>query len=161
MSSASSSSLLQPKTRAHALPTSLAKPSITPQLRASRSSKRAKASRCSVSQKSTGVLQKNFFGPRLQETGSERLRAFASDGSGRLSKLRLLVRSALSAVPEKPLGLYDPKFDKDSCGVGFVAELSGESSRKTVSDSVIHLRVLLFMRNSYLFAPMTDLTLLL
>lgn len=45
----------------------------------------------------------------------------------------MVVRSALSAVPDKPLGLYDPAFDKDSCGVGFVAELSGESSRKTVS----------------------------
>ncbi|KAL0304397.1 UNVERIFIED_CONTAM: Glutamate synthase 1 [NADH], chloroplastic [Sesamum radiatum] len=39
-------------------------------------------------------------------------------------------------VPEKPLGLYDPSFDKDSCGVGFVAELSGESSRKTVTDAI-------------------------
>ena len=29
--------------------------------------------------------------------------------------------------------LYDPAMDKDSCGVGFVAELSGESSCKTVS----------------------------
>uniref|UniRef100_A0A803MID9 Uncharacterized protein n=1 Tax=Chenopodium quinoa TaxID=63459 RepID=A0A803MID9_CHEQI len=27
---------------------------------------------------------------------------------------------------------YDPNYDKDSCGVGFVAELSGECSRKTV-----------------------------
>lgn len=42
------------------------------------------------------------------------------------------MRLAFSAVPEKPLGLYDPAMDKDSCGVGFVAELSGESSRKTV-----------------------------
>ncbi|KAJ6832714.1 glutamate synthase 1 [NADH], chloroplastic isoform X1 [Iris pallida] len=43
---------------------------------------------------------------------------------------------ALSQVPEKPLGLYDPAFDKDSCGVGFVAELSGECNRKTVTDAV-------------------------
>lgn len=142
-SASSSSSLLQPKTRAPALNASLAKPSITPQLSVGRSRSRARASRCSVSKKSTGVPEKNFFGPRLQqEAGSERLRALASDGSGRLSKLRLLVRSALSAVPEKPLGLYDPKFDKDSCGVGFVAELSGETSRKTVSDLVVHLRML-------------------
>lgn len=55
-----------------------------------------------------------------------------SDGPGMSPKL-LVVQSSLSAVPEKPLGLYDPKFDKDSCGVGFVAELSGGSSRKTVS----------------------------
>ncbi|MBA0657303.1 hypothetical protein Goklo_009597 [Gossypium klotzschianum] len=47
-----------------------------------------------------------------------------------------MVRSALSGVPEKPLGLYDPSFDKDSCGVGFVAELSGDSSRKTVTDAL-------------------------
>ncbi|KAF8042872.1 hypothetical protein BT93_A1255 [Corymbia citriodora subsp. variegata] len=136
MSSASSSSLLRPKTRSHTLPASLAKPSITPRLSVHRSGNRAKDNRCSVFYKSTGVLDKNFFGPRLQETGSERLRALVSDGSGRLSKLRLLVRSALSAVPEKPLGLYDPKFDKDSCGVGFVAELSGETSRKTVTDAL-------------------------
>ncbi|GER26736.1 glutamate synthase [Striga asiatica] len=39
-------------------------------------------------------------------------------------------------VPEKPLGLYDPSFDKDSCGVGFVVELPDESSRKTVTDAI-------------------------
>lgn len=43
---------------------------------------------------------------------------------------------SLSLVPEKPLGLYDPAFDKDSCGVGFVAELSGESNRKTVTEAM-------------------------
>ena len=43
----------------------------------------------------------------------------------------------MSAVPNKPLGLYDPAMDKDSCGVGFVAELSGESSRKTVSATTL------------------------
>lgn len=42
----------------------------------------------------------------------------------------------LSQVPEKPLGLYDPAFDKDSCGVGFIAELSGENNRKTVTDAL-------------------------
>jgi glutamate synthase (NADPH/NADH) len=63
---------------------------------------------------------------------SERLHFWLSEGPGREPKLRVVVRSALSGVPEKPLGLYDPSFDKDSCGVGFVAELSGENSRKTV-----------------------------
>lgn len=57
---------------------------------------------------------------------------FETDWSGRSQKLRFVVKNAMSQVPEKPLGLYDPSFDKDSCGVGFVAELSGESSRKTV-----------------------------
>ena len=73
-----------------------------------------------------------FFGLRLRGSGSERHHLWRSDGPGRAPKLKVVVRSSLSLVPEKPLGLYDPSFDKDSCGVGFVAELSGESSRKTV-----------------------------
>eukprot|EP00250_Pteridium_aquilinum_P019094 c24290_g2_i1 orf=345-6959(+) len=48
-----------------------------------------------------------------------------------------VVRSmALSDVPAGPLGLYDPAFDKDSCGVGFVAELSAVPSRQTVTDAL-------------------------
>ena len=43
---------------------------------------------------------------------------------------------ALAAFPTGDLGLYDPSFDKDSCGVGFVAELSAVPSRKTVSDAL-------------------------
>lgn len=83
------------------------------------------------------VLEKTgskFFGARLPlPLGSERSHLWQMDGPGRPPKLRVLqLRSALSQIPEKPLGLYDPSFDKDSCGVGFVAELSGESSRKTV-----------------------------
>ena len=79
------------------------------------------------------VLDKKFLGTRLRASGPGRLHFWQSDGPGQSPKLRVgKVRSALSSVPEKPLGLYDPSFDKDSCGVGFVAELSGESSRKTV-----------------------------
>ncbi|GAA0150375.1 oxidoreductase [Lithospermum erythrorhizon] len=59
-----------------------------------------------------------------------------SDGPGKPPKLKVLVRSGISQVPPKPLGLYDPSFDKDSCGVGFVAQLSGLGTRKTVSDSL-------------------------
>lgn len=82
----------------------------------------------------TVSLEKRFLGARLRQSGSERLHLWRSDGPGRSPKLKVVVRSmALSHVPEKPLGLYDPSFDKDSCGVGFIAELSGESSRKTVS----------------------------
>ena len=43
------------------------------------------------------------------------------------------VLAGLSGVPEGDLGLYDPSFDKDSCGVGFVAELSATPNRKIVS----------------------------
>ena len=45
---------------------------------------------------------------------------------------RLVVRAGLSAVPERNLGLYDPGFDKDGCGVGFIAKLSAEPSREIV-----------------------------
>ncbi|KAM7499761.1 hypothetical protein LguiA_024175 [Lonicera macranthoides] len=77
-----------------------------------------------------------FYGMRVRGFGTERQHLWQSEGPGRAPKLRVVVRSALSQVPEKPLGLYDPSFDKDSCGVGFVAELSGESSRKTVTDAI-------------------------
>lgn len=42
------------------------------------------------------------------------------------------VRS-MSKVPESSIGLYNPSFERDSCGVGFIAELSAEPTRKTVS----------------------------
>ncbi|XP_010671471.2 glutamate synthase 1 [NADH], chloroplastic isoform X1 [Beta vulgaris subsp. vulgaris] len=74
------------------------------------------------------ICESKFFGNRLR---SERLNPLIRE-----PKIRSVIRSALSQVPEQPLGLYDPKYDKDSCGVGFVAELSGESSRKTVTDAV-------------------------
>jgi len=33
-------------------------------------------------------------------------------------------------------GLYDPKLDKDSCGVGFIADIKGRKSHKIVADSL-------------------------
>lgn len=105
----------------------------SPQLNARQlASLSGRVTRCSATKKSSNAMEKKFFGTRLRASGSERLHFWRSDGPGRSPKLQVVVRSALSAVPDKPLGLYDPSFDKDSCGVGFVAELSGESSRKTV-----------------------------
>ncbi|KAF0926247.1 hypothetical protein E2562_022075 [Oryza meyeriana var. granulata] len=43
---------------------------------------------------------------------------------------------SMSKIPEGSIGLYDPSFERDSCGVGFIAELSGEYSRKTVDDAI-------------------------
>ncbi|KAF1893422.1 hypothetical protein Lal_00001895 [Lupinus albus] len=88
---------------------------------------------------SQGTGAKRFHGTRLRShkaLGSERLHVWQSEGPGRSPKLRVVVRSAMSAVPKERLGLYDPAMDKDSCGVGFVAELSGESNRKTVTDAL-------------------------
>ncbi|XP_011076008.1 glutamate synthase 1 [NADH], chloroplastic isoform X1 [Sesamum indicum] len=107
-------------------------------------SRRVRVSREFTSKQRRVNLENRFVcGTRLRGvaapdlgSGSERFHLWQTDGPGRAPKLRVVVKNALSQVPEKPLGLYDPSFDKDSCGVGFVAELSGESSRKTVTDAV-------------------------
>ncbi|SFP71181.1 glutamate synthase large subunit [Parafilimonas terrae] len=33
-------------------------------------------------------------------------------------------------------GLYDPSFDRDSCGIGFVADIKGKKSHQTISDAL-------------------------
>src|SRR6185437_10226307 len=38
-------------------------------------------------------------------------------------------------VPEAR-GLYDPRLDKDSCGVGFIADIKGRKSHKIVEDAI-------------------------
>ncbi|KAG8476357.1 hypothetical protein CXB51_033276 [Gossypium anomalum] len=135
MSSApTSTSLVQLRKSSCSLP-SINKSYLNPQLNVTLSNRRKTSNaRCSVTKRSSAVLEKKFLGIRLR--GSEKLHFWQSEGPGRVPKLRVMVRSALSGVPEKPLGLYDPSFDKDSCGVGFVAELSGDSSRKTVTDAL-------------------------
>lgn len=97
-------------------------------------SRRGRVSRAFASkQRRVSVDNKFVYGTKLRSSaGSETVQLWQADGLGRSPKLRFVVKNAMSQVPEKPLGLYDPAFDKDSCGVGFVAELSGESSRKTV-----------------------------
>src|SRR6266850_4875248 len=35
-----------------------------------------------------------------------------------------------------PQGLYDPAFDKDSCGVGFIADIKGRKSHQIVEDAL-------------------------
>src|SRR6476620_11086728 len=35
-----------------------------------------------------------------------------------------------------PQGLYDPALDKDSCGVGFIADIKGRKSHKIVEDAL-------------------------
>ena len=49
---------------------------------------------------------------------------------------RLLFRD--SADPGTPVGhgLYDPALDKDSCGVGFIADIKGRKSHKIVQDGL-------------------------
>lgn len=56
----------------------------------------------------------------------------------------------MSLIPDKPIGLYNPSYDKDACGVGFIAELSGDYKRNIVSTtqntaSPIHYSVTLLL----------------
>jgi glutamate synthase (NADPH) large chain len=49
---------------------------------------------------------------------------------------RLLYRdSADPGVPDAQ-GLYDPRLDKDSCGVGFIADIKGTKSHQIVEDAL-------------------------
>lgn len=43
-------------------------------------------------------------------------------------------KSWARVIPDK-CGLYDPEYEKDACGVGFVANIKGEPSHKIVSDA--------------------------
>ena len=60
-----------------------------------------------------------------------------------------IMSDALSAAPDsKPeeprefswrppaVGLYDPSLEKDSCGVGFIANIKGKKSHQIVSDAI-------------------------
>ena len=42
--------------------------------------------------------------------------------------------------PKEQIGLYDSVFEKDSCGVGFVANIEGRPSRGIVTDASVILK---------------------
>lgn len=52
---------------------------------------------------------------------------------------RLVLCKAHSAIPPSQ-GLFDPRNDKDACGVGFVGELSKQPSRKCIKDALMMLQ---------------------
>jgi glutamate synthase (NADPH/NADH) large chain len=41
---------------------------------------------------------------------------------------------------EKAQGLYDPALDRDSCGVGFIADIKGRKSHRIIDDALAILR---------------------
>ena len=45
-------------------------------------------------------------------------------------------KSTQSAPELTAQGLYDPALDKDSCGVGFIADIKGRKSQKLVEDAL-------------------------
>ena len=42
--------------------------------------------------------------------------------------------------PRRPVGLYRPEFEHDSCGVGFVAHIKGQYSHSIIDDAYTVLR---------------------
>jgi len=59
--------------------------------------------------------------------------ASAAAARGRRQSVR--AKAGHSAVPPAA-GLFDPSMDRDSCGVGFVAELSRQPARSVVTDAL-------------------------
>src|SRR5271155_1454151 len=41
--------------------------------------------------------------------------------------------------PPPAQGLYDPQFEHDSCGVGFICHMKGKASNKIVQDALLML----------------------
>src|SRR5437899_11747993 len=44
----------------------------------------------------------------------------------------------MSEIPKKQ-GLYDPRYEKDACGVGFVVDIQGRKSHKIVQQALTAL----------------------
>lgn len=44
-----------------------------------------------------------------------------------------------TTLPEKQ-GLYDPKYEHDACGIGFICKIDGEASHKLITDAVTILK---------------------
>src|SRR6516164_9209033 len=62
----------------------------------------------------------------------------AKGASDRLAPSARALGFAHSADPGLPpaQGLYDPALDKDSCGVGFIADIKGRRSHKLIQDAL-------------------------
>ena len=50
----------------------------------------------------------------------------------------------MHAFPKKQ-GLYDPAYEKDSCGVGFVMNMKGEKSHEIIFQGLEILKKLVFL----------------
>jgi glutamate synthase (NADPH/NADH) large chain len=52
------------------------------------------------------------------------------------SAFEVAARSASAAMDVSGFGLFDPALEKDSCGVGFIADIKGRKSHKIVEDAL-------------------------
>ncbi|KAL6848634.1 hypothetical protein ACP4OV_021217 [Aristida adscensionis] len=109
--------------------------------------RRAPLGRTTAAAAYVGALQRRCGGVSLEggrlhfhlpSEGRARALPWAARAAGRhaaAAAAEAEVRS-MSKVPESSIGLYNPSYERDSCGVGFIAELSAEPSRKTVADAI-------------------------
>jgi hypothetical protein len=56
------------------------------------------------------------------------------DGTSRAGESKAVVRFDSGLPPAR--GLYDPSLEKDSCGVGFIADIKGRQSHRIVADGL-------------------------
>ncbi len=69
------------------------------------------------------------------ERGPDRQRASAPMPSHSSTRACSIAIPPIPACP-KARGLYDPALDKDSCGVGFIADIKGRKSHQIVEDAL-------------------------
>ena len=77
--------------------------------------------------------------PVGRDRGQENVRQAAIDATGiKRTATPFSAATAATADPGVPpaRGMYDPALDKDSCGVGFIADIKGRKSHKIVEDAL-------------------------
>jgi glutamate synthase (NADPH/NADH) large chain len=72
----------------------------------------------------------------MSDNGSYRGQRAAGAGSRAFVDSRLLYRDSADPGLPEPRGLYDPALAKDSCGVGFIADIKGRKSHKLIEDAL-------------------------
>ena len=71
----------------------------------------------------------------LRNPGDGERKSSARDTGGARLAVAALGDTADPGVPPAT-GLYDPALDKDSCGVGFIADIKGRKSHQIVEDAL-------------------------
>ncbi len=62
------------------------------------------------------------------------------DGQATASCRTCINRLESRHVSDSNPGLYDPAFERDSCGVGFVADMGGQKSHATIQSGLLVLK---------------------
>ena len=76
------------------------------------------------------------MGFEMSEFGHQGADRIASASSPETDAKRLATNLAPHTYAPKAEGLYDPALEKDSCGVGFIADIKGRKSHQIVHDAL-------------------------